>query len=89
MSTETVAILRAIVHQIDDTITAAKKTIDPKVLSYEESQDWRAKNRRTYEGPQEADDKRRVTKHWPELEPLAELLARVQQYIVDVSGPPK
>jgi hypothetical protein len=89
VSTETTAILRAICHQIDDAITRAKLTIEPKVISDEEVSDWRGNqypNRRVFEGPHEMDDKRKVHKYWPQLVPLAELHGRVQQYMVDVEG---
>lgn len=86
MSTETTAILRAVCDQITDAITAAKLTIAPKVLSAEEVHDWGNRDRRVYQGPQEDDNKRRVVKYWPELQPLAVLHDRVQQYMRDVEG---
>ena len=86
MTTETIALLSAISDQIDDCIEAAKKTIQPKVLSEEETRDWNYPNRRVYEGPHENDQKRRVVKYWPELVPLATLQHRVQFYIQELKG---
>lgn len=84
MSNETVVILRAIAHQIDDCLRRAKETIKPKVLSGEEARDYLVFDRRTYEGPEEKDGKRDVVKYWPELEPLAKLRDRVSQYMRDL-----
>lgn len=84
MSTETIAILRAVCDQIEDAIEHAKKTIEPKVIAGEEERNWRL--RRAYEGPSERDGKRDVWKYWPELVPLSLLHARVQGYMNDVQG---
>lgn len=93
MSTETVAILRAILNQIEDCIAKAKATIEPRVVPMEVDHTWYAMpetERMAYErmaqGPKEEDPKRKVVKYWPQLVSLGTLYARVQQYLNDVKG---